>query len=175
MAAALLLVVLAGCGGAGSGTGSVAPAALAPPPTDLEVLGEADLGWSVRTLDGEVVRLEELRGRPLFVNVWATWCPPCVAELGSIRALMDALEGSDVAFLLVSPEDVGTVAPFVEGLGYPLPVAVEHTRMPGSWGVAALPTTVVVDRAGRIVLRHRGAADWSQEAVRAFLASLGES
>lgn len=190
-AACLLLAVAVGTGcaaAAGSGVGGVARAPAGAPqaepegPVDLrsgtgssfelEVVGEADFGWAVRTLEGETVPLHRFRGRPLFLNVWATWCPPCVAELESIAALMGSLEGTDVAFLLVSPEDEATVAPFLARMDHPLPVAVEHTRIPESWGVDALPTTVVVDRRGRIVLRHRGAADWDQDPVRAFLQQL---
>ena len=52
--------------------------------------GMADFRWVLRTLDDRVVQLEDYRGRVLFVNLWATWCPPCIEELASIQALAGA-------------------------------------------------------------------------------------
>ena len=57
---------------------------------DDERLTDADFGWELRTLDGRTTTLERFRGRVLFINLRATWCPPCVAELRSIQTLADA-------------------------------------------------------------------------------------
>jgi peroxiredoxin len=134
--------------------------------------GEADFDWSLRTLDGEELTLEQMRGSVLFINMWATWCRPCVLELGGIEALSESLEGSGVTFLLVSPEDPEHVARFLEIHDLDVPAYVEAQEMPPAFGLRALPTTYVVDREGRIVLRHRGAAEWNQEEVRDFLLAL---
>ena len=137
-----------------------------------ETYGEADFDWSLRTLAGEDLTLEEMRGRVLFINMWATWCRPCVLELGGIQALSESLEGSGVTFLLVSPEDPEHVARFLEIHDLDVPAYVEAQEMPPAFGLRALPTTYVVDREGRIVLRHRGAAEWNREEVRDFLLAL---
>jgi thiol-disulfide isomerase/thioredoxin len=136
-------------------------------------LSDRDFRWELRTLDGDPVTLDRFRGRVLFVNLWATWCPPCVAELRSIQALADSLAGEPaVAFLLVSPEAARPVARFVRRRALTAPVYLEGTRAPARFGAFALPTTVVVDRQGRIVLRRRGAADWDDPAIRALLREL---
>ena len=135
--------------------------------------GMADFRWVLRTLDDRVVQLEDYRGRVLFVNLWATWCPPCIEELASIQALADSLAGeAGVAFLAVSPERRGPVERFVKRRGLTVPVYLESTRMPGAYGLRALPTTFVIDRQGRIVLAHRGAAHWDTARMRAFLREL---
>ena len=136
-------------------------------------LSDRDFRWELRALDGTATTLEAFRGKVLFVNLWATWCPPCVAELASIQALADSLAGdADVAFLLVSPETARPVRRFVARRRITAPVYIEESRAPARFGAVALPTTVVIDRDGRIVLRRRGAADWDDPAVRAFLREL---
>ncbi len=148
---------------------------LAPTPAygsgDLEALGPADYTWRIRPLGtgSESFALERLRGRVLFINLWATWCAPCVAELASIAALRDSLRTDDIVFLIVSPEEPARVEAFLRRHRYDLPAYVEARAMPAAFGLEALPTTFVVDRLGRIVLRHRGAADWDRAPVREFL------
>jgi peroxiredoxin len=168
-----LLLALVGCSADPSrGSGVQVPAV--PTSDRFDVHGAFDYGWSVRTPDGRVRPLDDYRGRVLVLNVWATWCPPCVAELASLEALAAAVADLDVDVLLVSPEDPGTVATFAARHGYDLPLLTEDRRVPQSLGPLVLPTTFVVDRDGRIVLRHRGAADWSDPAVTAFVRALHE-
>jgi thiol-disulfide isomerase/thioredoxin len=136
------------------------------------VHGRADYDWTLRRLDGERVQLGAYRGRVLFINVWASWCLPCVAEMASITRLRDSLRDTGVEFLLVSPEEREPVERFLRRYDYDLPVLLEAQEMPRAFGLRALPTTYVVDRSGNIVLKHRGAADWDSEAVRDFLQAL---
>ncbi len=136
--------------------------------------GRADYGWRLRTLDGERVRLERYGGRVLVLNMWATWCPPCVAELASFQRLRDALAGTGVRLLLVSPEEPDVVAAFLRRHDYDLPVLVEDRRMPDAFGLRALPTTWIIDRDGRIVLKHRGAGQWDDPSVLRFLLHLAD-
>lgn len=132
--------------------------------------------WRLRALDGTIVSFSAFRGRPVVLNVWATWCPPCVAELASFSALRDSLRAdpvaSGVAFVFVAPETARRVARFARRRSLTLPFYVEVDRMPEELGVRAVPTTVVLDRDGRIVLHHRGAADWNTPAMRNLLRSL---
>lgn len=149
-------------GGPGPGRGSV------------EMLGPAEYAWTLRTLEGNTTRLERYRGRVLFINVWATWCAPCVAEMAGIERLRASLAGSGVEFLLVSPETAEPVERFLRRYRYDLPILLEGEEMPDGFGLRALPTTFIVDRSGRVALRHRGAADWDQPPVRALLLRLAE-
>lgn len=169
------LLLLPGCLAGGApppGDGGPTPEAAAGPGT---ALGPAEFAWTLRTLEGERVRLERYRGRVLFINVWATWCAPCVAEMAGIERLRAGLAGSGVEFLLVSPEDPEPVERFLRRYRYDLPIFLEGEEMPDGFALRALPTTFIVDHSGRIVLRHRGATEWDQPAVEALLRRLAEA
>lgn len=134
----------------------------------------ADYDWALRSLAGEPTSLEAYRGRVIFLNVWASWCRPCVSELADIATLQDNLADSDVAFLLVSPEDREPVERFMKRYRIGLPVLLELEPMPQAFGLRALPTTYIIDRTGRIVLMHRGARNWNHVQIRGLLRQLIE-
>ncbi|HYW51826.1 MAG TPA: TlpA disulfide reductase family protein [Gemmatimonadaceae bacterium] len=132
----------------------------------------ADLGWSLLTLDGERRTLSSFRGRVLIVNSWATWCEPCVAELRSLQALRTAVADTSLVFVLVAAQRREPVATFVRRRSLQLPVYLEATPAPPVYRFDAVPTTWIIDRHGRIVLRHRGARDWGTPAMREFVQRL---
>ncbi len=135
--------------------------------------GSADYSWQIRTLDGRATRLEEFRGKVLFVNVWATWCGPCVSEMPDIQGLYNSLQkDSNVAFLLVSEEEDAPVRTFVTENKITAPVFISNATMPGVFESRGIPATFIVDRAGAIVHKRIGAAHWDDESCRAFLRSL---
>ena len=74
---------------------------LAPAP---EIFGRADYSWRIRPLEGEETTLESFRGEVLFINLWASWCTPCVRELGSIERLQNRVADSDIRFLVVAAD-----------------------------------------------------------------------
>lgn len=141
----------------------------------MDVVGYAEYAWPLQTLAGDTLSLDAFRGRPLFINLWATWCPPCIAELASIDALRRRAEVAETVFLIVSPEPADRVHAFLRRQDWELPAYVERAAMPDAFGLRALPTTFIVDRDGAIVLRHRGAADWNDDAVADLLAYLATS
>lgn len=130
--------------------------------------------WTLRRLDGTLVTLGELRGQPVFVNFWATWCAPCVEEMASIRRLAESMVAANVAveFLLVSSERERVVRAFVDRYDIAPSPVLEETLAPEAFGELVLPTTAVLDPEGRMVFWHRGATDWAQPEVVALLTEL---
>ena len=138
-------------------------------PPELPVETGVNLDWSVKTLDGVEVNLaEHARGKTLFLNFWATWCGPCVAELPSIEKLYSQF-GSDIAFVCVSQEDAETLKKFMEFKKYTVPVFYTDTIPPAELNAAAIPSTFLISPDGKILLKHMGAADWAHESVLSFL------
>jgi thiol-disulfide isomerase/thioredoxin len=131
-----------------------------------------DPDWRLRTLAGEEFALGDTRGRPVLVNLWATWCPPCVEELASIDRLAQRVADTGVAFLLVTPEEAAPVREFLARRPLGVPVLLEGTLAPEAFGAIVLPTTFVLDAEGVIRLHHRGAADWDTPEVEALLRAL---
>ncbi len=144
------------------------------PRHEAESFDVADFSWTLQTVRGKRVSLEQFRGEVLFINMWATWCAPCVQELNTILALRDSLSDTDVEFLLVSPQEPRHVRRFLRRYRHHhrLPVFVEYERMPEAFEPEALATTYIVDRQGRIVFKLRGTTNWDTKAARDALRAL---
>lgn len=106
---------------------------------------------TVRTLEGEEMKLSQLRGRRVILDFWATWCPPCVKEIPHFIQLINETSRDDLVIVGVSDEDEATLRPFVakHGINYPIASVAEDLPAPYS-GVTAIPTTFFIDRNGII-------------------------
>ncbi|MBM3559239.1 MAG: TlpA family protein disulfide reductase [Alphaproteobacteria bacterium] len=158
--AMLLAATLAAARDGGVGDFSPAPAPAPMPDIPVLVPGEA----------GATARLADLRGRVLVVNFWATWCAPCVAELPSLQRLQAKLDPARATVVLVSQDlrGLARTEPYLEKLGIALPYRFvdEKLKLSRALGVGDLPTTLIVDAAGREIRRLVGPAEWdSPEAV----------
>jgi len=164
-AAVVALVVLAGGGGTGlapeAGTGQVeevSPGVAVVPDGQRQPLP----AFTGRTLDNPEIDLASLRGRPLVLNFWASWCGPCRAEQEGLELASKALAGRDVRMVGVNiRDDQGAATSYLEefGVGYPSLFdrpAVLPARL-GALGPQAPPYTLVVDAQGRIAARVFGA------------------
>ncbi|MBM4311448.1 MAG: TlpA family protein disulfide reductase [Deltaproteobacteria bacterium] len=129
----------------------------------------ASLDWTVKSLDGTVVNLgEHARDKTLFLNFWATWCGPCVAEMASIEKLHSQF-GGEMAFVCVSNEQAETLKKFMDDRKFSLPVFVADAEPPRELNESAIPATFIISPQGKILLKHMGGADWAHESVVAFL------
>ncbi|MCG8468949.1 MAG: TlpA family protein disulfide reductase [Gemmatimonadetes bacterium] len=145
-------------------------AAIQPSASDgLTVYGEADYTWTVRPLDGDPLSLEGFRGEVLFINLWASWCLPCIREMGSIERLQERLVDTDVRFLVVAADDERAVRRHLRRYSYDLPIYLEIDRIPAAFGLRGLPSSWIVDRRGRIVLFRHGEAVWDTDEVERFV------
>jgi thiol-disulfide isomerase/thioredoxin len=143
-----------------------------PSGPDLPVLAQIDAGWKLETLDGQEVSFDSFRGRAVFLNIWATWCPPCVAEMPGIQDLYDAVNEEGVVVALVTREPPETVRPFVARKGWHAPVYLARHGVPPALQTSAIPATFFLNRRGEVVYRHTGGADWNTEDCRGLLRRL---
>jgi peroxiredoxin len=125
---------------------------------------------------GQTVSLASLKGKVVFLNVWATWCGPCREEMPSMETLYDELKGNkDFVMLAVSQDAKGksAVVPYVEKNGYHFKILLDPENKVGeSYSVSGVPETFIIDRNGRIVAHHMGAFDWSRPDVKEALQQL---
>jgi peroxiredoxin len=120
-------------------------------------------------LDGTPIRLSDHRGKVVLLNFWATWCPPCRAEMPSMEKLYQAYRERGLAILAISNDLSGrsAVEPFVRERGLTFPILLNpEAGVFAQYGVRGLPTSYVLDRRGRIVSGEIGARDWSSGAAR---------
>lgn len=136
---------------------------------DREIL--SDYHWPMQTIEGKRVNLTSFKGEVVLINVWATWCPPCVAEMPSFQKLFNAY-GDGVPMFFVAHDDREKVARFLSKKGYELPVYYEAGPAPASLQSTSIPVTYVIDKKGSIRVRKVGAADWNSQKMRALLDSL---
>ena len=126
--------------------------------------------------DGSSHRLGEFKGRGMVVNMWATWCAPCVAEMPSLEVLSKALARFDIAVLPLSSDRGGAdvvqawfQAHDITGL----PVLLDPKgAMAKAFDARGIPTTVIINTAGQIVARLEGAADWAAPDAQVLIRKL---
>jgi peroxiredoxin len=126
-------------------------------------------------LHGQVVRLSQLKGKVVLLNVWTTWCPPCRKEMPTLEALYQRLKGGDFVMLAASQDVDGqsTVLPYLQEGGLTFPVLLDVRGEVGKkYGVTGYPETFIIDRQGNVVYHHIGYNDWSQPALEAALRRL---
>jgi len=131
--------------------------------------------FTLPDLQGAPVRLEDQRGKIVFLNIWATWCPPCRAEMPSMETLYQRFKGRDFVMLAVSEDSDGaqSVAPFVKELGLSFPVLLDaDNHLPSRYGITGYPETFIIDRAGNVVKHVIGPEEWDDPRVLAYVESL---
>jgi thiol-disulfide isomerase/thioredoxin len=131
---------------------------------------------SFTAADGSEHHLSEFMGHGMVVNLWATWCAPCVEELPSLAMLSKTLAPDDIAVLPLSSDRGGAsaVAGFFQEHGISgLPILLDpHSAAAHAWNVRGIPTSFVIDKKGRQVARLEGSADWSTPAAGALIRKL---
>lgn len=137
-------------------------------------------------INGDTARLAALRGQPVIVNIWATWCPPCVREMPSLQRVYDRFGPMGLEVVAVAVDDrpgvrqpdgriEGLVSRFVDEYGLTFPVALDPTgETERRFGTEFLPTTVLIDRGGRIRITEVGGREWDQEPYLGMVESLLE-
>lgn len=124
--------------------------------------------------DDVVYDTEQLKGKVLFINFWATWCPPCRAEMPSIQTLYDKFKGNDkIEFLIVEIEgDIEGTDKFLKEQKLQLPIVYPNGEIPSTWLGGSIPTTVILDKNGKIAAKEEGMYDYSTKEVEEFVQNL---
>ncbi|MDR1933457.1 MAG: TlpA family protein disulfide reductase [Spirochaetales bacterium] len=127
--------------------------------------------FTLPLLSGGTQSLDSLRGKVVFLNFWATWCPPCRAEMPAMEKLYQKFKNDGLAFFTVNiQEDKKDVEAFMKEFGLSFPVALDFKgEAAAMYGVRGIPTTYIIDRDGRIIAAAVGGREWdSAEMLRAF-------
>jgi thiol-disulfide isomerase/thioredoxin len=131
----------------------------------------AEYGWTLADLKEQPVRFTRFQGKTVFLNIWATWCGPCVAEMPSIARLAanPRLKGKDIEFVCVSVDDsAAAVKSFLSKKDWPMTV-LHASSLPPVFSTDGIPATFVISPSGRIVAAEVGSSNWDSPDVVAFL------
>jgi thiol-disulfide isomerase/thioredoxin len=131
-------------------------------------------GIKFKDVKGNVVDLGDLKGKVVFLNFWATWCPPCLAEMPSVNKLYERYKNHpDVVFLLVDADsDFIKSQKYMDKKNYTMPLFEVASNIPESIFKGSLPTTVVFDKQGRLSYHGEGAANYADQKFIDFMEKL---
>lgn len=132
------------------------------------IISDSDFRWPLKTLEGEPFYLEQIRGEVIFLNFWATWCPPCIAEMPSIQRLYDEYE-EKIKFILVSGENPETIKNFMQKNGYTFPIYIQSFQPPEIFESSSIPTSFIISPEGEIIMKKKGAAKWDSKKIKNLL------
>jgi peroxiredoxin len=131
--------------------------------------------FTVPSLAGGTVAMQEHRGSVVFLNFWATWCPPCKAEMPSMERLYRRFKGRGFTILAISLDtgNSGKVAAFVKALDLTFPVGLDlNGEVANRYAIRGLPGSFLIDRAGDIVAVAIGPRDWDSRPAHAVVEAL---
>lgn len=135
----------------------------------------ASYDLALRSLDGEPAHMESFRGRTIFLNLWATWCAPCLAEMPYIQKLYEDVGDEGIVFITISTDEEADVArQYIEAKGYTFPVYRVDGPMPALYRSPTLPTTWVISPEGKLATVHAGMANYNTRGFKRFLRSLAK-
>ena len=129
--------------------------------SDSKIITE---NFTVADQSGKTISTADLKGKVVFMNFWASWCPPCRAEFPSIQKFYDQYKSNpNVVFLTVNLDDQASLGEnYLKKENYTIPFLVPAGNIPSAYFNGSLPTTVVLDKTGKIRLHHAGMADYSK-------------
>jgi len=131
--------------------------------------------FKVPSLDGGTLRLSELRGKVVFLNLWATWCEPCKEEMPAMERLWHRYKAQGLMVVALSMDAQGAkvVRPFVDRARFSYPVGLDpKMEVAQLYGARAVPATFIIDRSGNLFAFALGPREWDSKMAAPFFDSL---
>ncbi|QKJ31337.1 TlpA family protein disulfide reductase [Mucilaginibacter mali] len=124
-----------------------------------------------QSTDGRKIHLSDLKGKVVFINFWATWCPPCIAEMPSINSLYQKLKNNkNIVFIIVDADrNFSKSVSFMQKNRFTMPLYQLASNVPPELVSNAIPATTILDKTGRIVFHQNGSADYSNPKILEYL------
>lgn len=130
--------------------------------------------WQLVDIQGRTINFNESKNKVVLVNLWATWCPPCIAEMPSLDKLYADYKDK-IDFYLVSNEKPDVLKSFLEKNNYQFNVHVAQTKYPEEFNASSIPRTYLIDKDGYMIFDKKGAANWNSQSVRKTIDELLKS
>ncbi len=147
----------------------------------LDADGEAngaesfDYNFTVKDLGGNKFPFEKYKGKVVFLNLWATWCGPCRAEMAGIQKLYSSMGGDSVSFVMLSLDkdrDKEKVVKYIKDKEFTFPVFLPSGYLSEQLNVPSIPTTFVIGKDGKIAMKEIGSTNFNTSKFKKFLQKL---
>jgi len=181
---AIVIVLILKVTGAFSGISYFTNAALmktgimnATPGNESDYAEPFDYNFKIKTLTGEVIDFNQFKGKVVFINLWATWCPPCRVEMPSIQELYNGVDKEKIQFVLLSMDrndDLPKIVKYVEKNKYTFPVYQPNGYLPDLLQVPSIPTTFIIDKNGNVVSKKVGTTNFNTGKFKSYLEGLAK-
>jgi thiol-disulfide isomerase/thioredoxin len=126
--------------------------------------------FSIQDINGNIVNMQNLKGKKLFVNLWASWCPPCKKEMPSIEKLYQSVDSNKVKFVLISFDDRFELAKnYVSSKKLKLPIYYPTENPPALFNVQGIPATFIFNEKGELIKQIEGMEDYNNKEYKALL------
>lgn len=131
----------------------------------------ADYQFKLMNEDGDLIDVQTLKGKAIFMNIWATWCAPCIAEMPGINNLYDKIgQDEEVVFLMISEDkDFNKAKEWVKEKGFNFPIYRLATSLPEVYETYVVPSTFVISKQGEIIVKKTGMANYDTRRFRKLL------
>ena len=132
--------------------------------TSTEKIEEKSENLIVKNENDEIIQTSDLKGKVVFINFWASWCPPCRAEFPSIQKFYDEYKNhKNLVFLTVNLDDDPSAGKmYLRKEKFSIPFLTPSGSISEKYFNGSLPTTVILDKSGKIRMQHNGMADYSK-------------
>ncbi|TYA65957.1 TlpA family protein disulfide reductase [Seonamhaeicola marinus] len=138
---------------------------------DSERESLSSYNWQLKGEKDDVFDFKTTKGKVVLINFWATWCPPCIAEMSSLQELYNDYNGQ-IEFLFITDDSFEVVNAFLNKNDYTFPVYTAISEAPKNFNVKSIPRTFLIDKEGNIVIDKTGAANWNSDTVRTTIDKL---
>lgn len=131
-------------------------------------LAEEAYSWQLQNADGITFTMNDFKDKVVLINLWATWCPPCIAEMPDLQNLYNDYSDK-MEFLFVSNEQMDIVQEFMRDKEFTLPAYSPLTAYPAELETNSIPATFIINKDGEIVVSKSGVAKWNSKRMRNVL------
>ncbi|HNT50268.1 MAG TPA: TlpA disulfide reductase family protein [Cyclobacteriaceae bacterium] len=131
-----------------------------------------DYNFSIKDLNGNKISFEQFKGKVIFLNMWATWCGPCRAEMPGIQSLYDKVKSDSIEFVMLSwdsDSDKPKVEKYVEKKSFTFPVYQPSGYLPDHLQVPSIPTTFIISKAGKVIQKEVGTRNYDTKKMIQYL------
>ncbi|MBX7126824.1 MAG: TlpA family protein disulfide reductase [Cyclobacteriaceae bacterium] len=133
-----------------------------------------NFGFVLKDMQGNRVNFDDYKGKVVFLNMWATWCGPCRAEMPAIQKLYESVQDPKIAFVMLSidtDDKKDKVLSYVKKNNYTFPIFMPSGQLPDQLRVPSIPTTFLISKEGKVILKEVGTTNYNTKKFRELLKS----